>query len=333
MTFVAYNPASDRHDVPGHPETARRAQAILAAFDHDDIARTLPRVVPDRALHREEALTVHTPRLWLNLEQSDRGGAAYLDPDTYMVEGSLAAALGTARLALQSVERVLAENEGGFVLARPPGHHATRDRSMGFCLLNNVALAAQHALRRGAKRVLIFDHDVHHGNGTQDIFYESAQVLYQSFHLWPHYPGTGRPDEMGSGAGRGFTVNAPLPAGSGDAVVRSLLQNIFLPIAREFRPDVVLFSSGFDSLADDPLGGLELTAGFFGEMVRRFLDVSPRMACFLEGGYQLDQIPLAALAEIRVLHGKKPKTGEAMEAQPVERELRELLGGHWSSLA
>lgn len=332
MTFVAHNPASDRHDVPGHPETARRAQAILAAFDRDEISRRLPRLVPDRGLQREEAMTIHTPRLWMNLEGIDRGGPAYLDPDTYMVEGSFAAALGTGRLALQAVEWALAEDQRGFVVARPPGHHATRDRSMGFCLLNNVALAAQHALRHGAKRVLVFDHDVHHGNGTQEIFYESPDVLYESFHLWPHYPGTGRPDETGVGDGKGFTINAPLPAGSGDAVVRGLLQGLFLPVAREFRPDLVLFSSGFDSLANDPLGGLELTAGFFGEMVRRFLDVCPRLVCFLEGGYQLDQIPHAALAELHVLHGKTPPMGDAIETSPIERKLRELLRGHWPSL-
>ncbi|MBI2076887.1 MAG: histone deacetylase [Euryarchaeota archaeon] len=330
MTFVAFDPASRRHDVPSHPETAARAEAILAAFASDARASSFPLLGPDRLLTREEALRVHTPRLWLNLENHARDEGALLDPDTYMVAGSFDAARGTARVGLQAVDRSLEHSEPGFVVARPPGHHATADRSMGFCLLNNVALAARHALDRGAHRVLVFDHDVHHGNGTQDIFYGSCDVLYQSFHLAPHYPGTGAVDETGSGDGQGFTMNAPLPKGTGDAEVRSLLANVFLPAARAWRPDVVLVSSGFDSLAEDPLGGLELTAPFFGEMVSAFRALTPRVVCFLEGGYQLDEIPKAALSEVHALDDPGRFPGGKTRAAPVESALRGALADHWS---
>lgn len=331
MTFVARNPKDALHDVPGHPETAQRAAVIMAAIREDPRLRSLQVVSPDRAIKREEALSVHTPRLWLNLE-NHVGESAYLDPDTYVVPGSRDAALGTARLSMQVVEKSLRTGESGFVVARPPGHHATSDRSMGFCLLNNVAIAATHALSLGIKRVLVFDHDVHHGNGTQDIFYDSDRVLYQSFHLAPHYPGTGPVEEIGEAAGEGFTMNAPLTRGDGEAQVRSLLENVFLPVARSFRPDLVLFSSGFDSLAGDPLGGLGLREPFFGEMVRRFRDVCPRVVAFLEGGYQLDRIGGAAVAELRALDGQPTTLGTGSTPPGCETDLRRVLAPFWPML-
>jgi len=331
VTFVARNPKDVDHDVPGHPETARRASVIMEAIRQDPALKTLQVVSPDRAITRAEVLSVHTPRLWLNLENHN-GESAYLDPDTYVVPGSRGVALGTARLSMQVVEKSLRTGESGFVVSRPPGHHATRDRSMGFCLLNNVAIAAAHALSLGIKRVLVFDHDVHHGNGTQDIFYDSDHVLYQSFHLTPHYPGTGQVDEIGEAAGEGFTMNAPLTRGDGEAEVRSLLENVFLPAARSFRPDLVLFSSGFDSLEGDPLGGLALREPFFGEMVTRFRDVCPRIVAFLEGGYQLDRIGRAAVEELRALDGKPGPIASDIKPPASEKDLRERLSPIWPTL-
>lgn len=332
MTFLGFDPQSMRHDLPGHPESAARADAIRSALVRDPLTRTLPWLAPDRPLARDEALTVHTPRHWLNLETAQAIVPTHLDPDTYVVAGSWAAALGTARLSLLAAERAWREEESGFVLARPPGHHATADRSMGFCHFNNVALAARRLLGLGAKRVLVFDHDVHHGNGTQEIFYGAAQVLYQSFHLSPHYPGTGALEELGEGPGMGFTANAPLAAGSGDPEVRSLVRNLFLPMAREYRPDAILVSAGFDSLVGDPLGGLRLSAPFFGEMARSLRTVSPRVVGFLEGGYQLDRIPDAALAEVHGLLGRTAIGEDEVRAAACEAPLRRLLAEHWSSL-
>lgn len=304
MTFVATAPQFLDPDMPGHPETARRLEAILAHFDGVPALRALHRLAPDRPASDDELLRVHSRRLLLAVGGAQEQAPAWLDPDTYVVAGSERTARLGARLAAQAAERAIEAEEGGLVLVRPPGHHATRDRSMGFCLYNNVAVAAEHVLATGAaRRVFVFDHDVHHGNGTQEIFYESGRVLYASFHLQPHYPGTGRVEETGAGAGAGFTVNAPLEAGDGEAEVRSLLSEIFLPRAAAFRPDLILVSAGFDSLDGDPLGGLRLGPRFFGEIVARLRTLTRRVVCVLEGGYQLDRIPLAAEHEARALDG------------------------------
>lgn len=298
----------------------------------DPLLAGIERIMPDRPITRDEALRVHTARVWLNLESAQAIAPTFLDPDTYVVEGSWAASRGAARLALLAAQRCWESSDGGFVLTRPPGHHATRDRSMGFCHFNNVALAADRLLQLGARRVLVFDHDVHHGNGTQEIFYGSPEVLYQSFHLAPHYPGTGAVEEIGEGEGRGFTVNAPLRHGDGDAAVRALMLDLFLPVAKEFRPEAILISAGFDSLAGDPLGGLDLSAPFFGEMAARLRRISPRTVAFLEGGYQLDRIPQAAVAMLRALSGLETPMATDVHPPPSLDAVRRLLGEHWASL-
>jgi acetoin utilization deacetylase AcuC-like enzyme len=168
---------------------------------------------------------------------------------------------------------------------------------MGFCLFNNVALAADEIARHG-KRVLIFDHDVHHGNGTQDIFYRRKDVLYQSFHLYPHYPGTGSIEEIGINHGGGYTVNAPLSHGNGDKAVSILMDEIFLPIARQFKPDIIFFSVGYDSHHHDNLGGLKLTSNFFGEMIAKFQEIQPRIVCTLEGGYNLNWLGKCLVSQL-----------------------------------
>lgn len=324
MTFLADHSASDRHDLAGHPETVARAQAIRTAWERDPRASKMARVVPDRLLTRDEAIRVHSQRLWDALAAADGQGTAMLDADTYAVPGSLEAARGTARLCIQAAERSLLDDEPGFVLARPPGHHATRERSMGFCLVNNVALAAVAVLRMGARRVLVFDHDVHHGNGTQEIFYDSERVMYQSFHLHPHFPMTGRAEEIGEDDGAGFTVNAPLGPGDGDAEVRSLLVNVFLPLAKRFAPDVVLVSAGYDGLVGDPLGGLRLSTGFMGEIASRLRGLTPRVVAVLEGGYQPERVADGVLATIAGLDREVP-VGMTTKEPAVEAELRRLF--------
>lgn len=332
MTFLGYHPDFAQHDLPGHPECQRRAQAILDHVARTPALRGLNRIEPDRPATDAELLKVHTQRLVMNLPGVG-GGVSWIDPDTYVTPGSERAARLAVRLSSQAALRALERDEGGFVVARPPGHHATRDRSMGFCLLNNVAFAARAALDSTmARRVLIFDHDVHHGNGTQDIFWEEPRVVYQSFHLANHYPGTGALSEQGAGPARGHAVNAPLRAGDGEPEIRSLLEHVFLPIARAFRPDLVLFSAGFDSLKGDPLGGLELTPPFYGELVLRFRRVCPRLVAVLEGGYQVDQIPLAIEHELRALSGETWGTGTQTRPPASEADLVRSLGEVWPVL-
>jgi acetoin utilization deacetylase AcuC-like enzyme len=201
---------------------------------------------------------------------------------------------------------------------------------MGFCLVNNIAVAALHALATGAaQRVLVFDHDVHHGNGTEDVFLDDDRVLFQSFHLAPHYPGTGAAEVTGTGRGAGYTMNAPLAHGMGDAHARAVLLRAFLPAARVFRPDVVLISAGFDSLVGDPLGGLALTPAFFGEMVRLYSDVCPKVVCFLEGGYDVLRIPEPFEHELRALDGQDVVTGDDLVEPPSLAVLRDVHGARW----
>jgi len=203
---------------------------------------------------------------------------------------------------------------------------------MGFCLFNNAALAA-HALAKQGKRVLIFDHDVHHGNGTESIFYGRRDVMYMSFHLWPHYPGTGAVQEVGEGPGAGYTVNAPLGFGMGDEVVRALFDEVFIPVARQFDPDLILVSAGYDSHHSDPLGGLRLTAGFFGEMIQRLQEVQPRIVCALEGGYNLSWIGRCFLSQLGVLTNRPQLFEDAAvgagDVQPLIREMKKALSPYW----
>ncbi len=302
MTFLARHDALLDHDLPGHPEHAGRARALL---DRADELPFLDVLAVDREASDEELRRAHDGSVLNALAAGDASAPVMLDADTYVVPGSVCAARLTARAGILAVRRCLQTGERGFVLCRPPGHHATRATSMGFCLVNNVAIAALDALSTGAaRRVLIFDHDVHHGNGTEDVFIDDDRVLFQSFHLAPHYPGTGAAEVTGVGAGAGFTMNAPLSQGMGDAHARAVLLHAFLPAARAFAPDLVLVSAGFDSLVGDPLGGLTLTPAFFGEMIRRCIDVCPKVVCFLEGGYDVLRIPEPFEHELRALDGQ-----------------------------
>jgi acetoin utilization deacetylase AcuC-like enzyme len=251
--------------------------------------------VAGRPATDEELGRVHDPG-FLERLQKLRGQSAYIDADTFVSPASL----DTAWLAAGSlVAMVDAMIDGpipkGVALLRPPGHHAGSARAMGFCLLNNVAVAAAHARSRGLERVAVIDWDVHHGNGTQEIFWRDPNVLYVSTHQFPFYPGTGGFDEVGAGEGAGFTVNVPLAAGGGDSLYASAFDRIILPVLEAYAPDLVLVSAGFDASASDPLAQMELSADAFGWMARELARVADRsakgrMALVLEGGYDLGAI-------------------------------------------
>jgi acetoin utilization deacetylase AcuC-like enzyme len=217
------------------------------------------------------------------------GHAVMLEEDTFTSPESCEIALLAAGAAVQAADHVLDRRQSAFALVRPPGHHAERDRAMGFCLFNNVAVAAAHALSRGVQRIAIVDIDVHHGNGTQWIFYDDPRVLYVSTHQFPFYPGTGAADEIGTGDGVGFTFNVPLEAGATDADYDLVYREAVSPVVAQFAPELVLVSAGFDAHESDPLASMRMTESGYGSIVRRLVEVAPDRAIGLvtEGGYDL----------------------------------------------
>jgi acetoin utilization deacetylase AcuC-like enzyme len=258
---------------------------------------------------------------------AERGGG-YLDADTVMSAGSYRAALHAAGGACAMVDELLGGNAPfGFCGLRPPGHHAERATAMGFCLFNNVAIAAQHALERGAERVLIVDWDVHHGNGTNDIFHSRDDVLFASIHQSPLYPGTGPLSDTGAGAGEGFSLNLPVPPGSGESTFVSLVQHVIAPAAREFAPGLVLVSAGYDAHRDDPLASCELEDESYGALAACVRELGPPVGVVLEGGYALGALARSVAATIEALAGGTPAPD--VEPDAVTAQAAGHLGRWW----
>jgi acetoin utilization deacetylase AcuC-like enzyme len=295
------HPLSLEHDTGyGHPERPQRIEAVERALAERDWVGFEPREAP--AAEMDQLLRVHPlEHVEAVRELSARGGE--FDPDTPVSPGSWDAALHAAGGACALVETLLAGGERvGFAALRPPGHHAEPHRAMGFCLFSNVAVAARHAIATmGAERVLIVDWDVHHGNGTNAVFHESRDVLFASIHQYPFYPGTGPLGDVGSGAGEGCSLNLPVPAGTGEEVFFSLLEHVVLPAAREFAPDLVLISAGFDAHRDDPVGGCRLETSSYAEMTRQVLSLGVPVGGILEGGYDLDALAGSTVATMEAL--------------------------------
>jgi len=296
------DPRFFRHRSNGyHPERPERLEAARAAVERSELsfAPVAPRAATD-----EELLRVHDPRFveWLRTLDGEHG---YIDADTYVGPESIAVAKLAAGGTVALVDALLdGPVKRGVALVRPPGHHARPDHAMGFCLINNVAVAAAHARARGLSRIAIVDWDVHHGNGTQDAFYDDPSVLYVSTHQFPFYPGTGAALERGDGEGTGYTVNVPLTAGGGDGLYRAAFERVVLPVLEEYRPELVLVSAGFDASARDPLAEMALSADAFGWMARALRNVADasaggRMALVLEGGYDLVALEAGLLSATR----------------------------------
>jgi acetoin utilization deacetylase AcuC-like enzyme len=292
-----------------HPECPERLDAVLNGLKAAGLTERLLRV-DARPATEDEMLLCHTPE-YLGVAKSDvASGRAYLSTgDTDITPNSWEIAVRAAGGVLNAVDAVLTgKASNAFCAVRPPGHHATASRGMGFCLLNNVALAARYAQRKhGVGRVMIVDWDVHHGNGTQDIFYSDPSVFFFSSHQWPLYPGTGRADETGDGKAEGTTMNFPLPAGTGRPGVLGAVENSLIPAAETFRPELVLISAGFDSRIGDLLGRFTLTDNDFTDLTRAVMGIADhaggRVVSLLEGGYSLDGLASAAAAHVAALAG------------------------------
>ena len=313
------DPVCREHDTGhGHPESARRFDAVVQALAAAGLPEKMLALDP-RAVAPEDLRLAHTAEYAALAEREIRGGAEQLSTgDTVVSRHSWDAALKAAGSAMAAVDAVATgKAERAFCVVRPPGHHATAGQGMGFCVFNNIALAARHAQRRhGIGRVLIVDWDVHHGNGTQDIFYEDGSVFFFSTHQSPWYPGTGRAEETGAGAGKGTTLNCPLPAFSGRKEIFACFEEKLLPAMEKFRPELVLISAGFDSRMEDPLGHFLLTDEDFADLTRMVLKIAKqhaggRVVSMLEGGYNLRGLASAATAHVAALIAQDAGRGES----------------------
>jgi acetoin utilization deacetylase AcuC-like enzyme len=292
----------------GHPERPERYDAAIQALERAGLAAHMPRV-PVRRATRDETALVHTPEYLRTVDRDFSQGAHELTTgDTSVGPRSLDVALDAVGGVLNAVDTVMRRDaDHAFCVVRPPGHHATRARGMGFCIFNNIAIAARYARRKhGAERVLIADWDVHHGNGTQDIFYRDGSVLFFSTHQYPWYPGTGAADETGEDKGAGFIINYPFPAGSGRDEIVGAFRGRLVSAAAEFRPDLVLISAGFDSREGDPLGRFTLNDQDFADLTAVMLEIAGkhaggRLVSILEGGYSLAGLGAAVAAHVRAL--------------------------------
>ncbi len=351
LVVVTSDRFADHLTPPGHPERAERAetmQSAIAAWKKNGGAVVAPREASDEDLAR-----VHVPK-YIESLKAIRGRAAMLDPDTYTSPESEEVARLAAGAVLTAVDAVLGprtpepRNSGtpeprrALVLVRPPGHHAERDHAMGFCFYNNIAVGAAWARARGLARVAIVDYDVHHGNGTQHSFFDHRSVLFVSSHQFPFYPGTGAADEVGRADGVGFTVNLPIEAGATDADYDLAYREIVVPVLREFRPELILVSAGFDAHEHDPLGGMRVTTEGYGRLTARLLAAADelcegKIVFVTEGGYDLqalaacitqvvDLASAAAVPELRAIEGDM-RRGKATVDQ-----VRAAQREYWKSL-
>lgn len=342
-TGFVYHADYLRHDTGYHPENAERLRSMMRRFEEQGLTEKIEQVLPTAA-SQELIEYVHDAAYVKTVEALCKTGGGMLDLDTPLSRDTYDIALLAAGGVTKAIDKVMDESnhlKHVFALVRPPGHHAFSNRGSGFCIFNNIAIGAEYLKRKfGVKRILIVDWDVHHGNGTQDIFFEDPAVLYFSTHQYPHYPGTGWIDEVGKGEGLGFTVNVPLPSGTDDRGYLYALTTILVPIALEFNPDFVLVSAGFDAHTADPLASMNVTSLGFGLFTDVILAIANkkcggRMVMTLEGGYNLEAIAESSLAVFNALLSDKGEiTGNAVNAsaqvQNRGEEIKKVQRKYWN---
>lgn len=341
--MIVYSDKFLLHDMPSHPENCKRLKYAMEFLKKKNVAEKIKIKEPQEA-SEEELLLVHDKEHIKFIKAASSGGGTvmgdtYITPYTYDV-AKLAAGAG--------ISCVNSPEKNCFALIRPPGHHATSSSAMGFCIFNNAAVAATTAIKKGAKKVAIVDIDLHHGNGTQEIFYESSEVLYCSLHQSPLYPGTGLLNETGAGEGEGFTVNFPLPPGTANQSYLKAFNEIFIPVIREFDPDRIIVSAGFDAHYMDFLGELKLSTSCYFGIAKALKMLDKKLIYLLEGGYNLESLANSIYASMLPLFGigdeKSLKELNFDEEQKEDvkitsiAELRiekakEILKEYWSSLA
>ncbi len=307
-----YDPIFLAHDTGAHPESPSRMTATMALLEECGLLSKLDRI-PARAASKVELALAHDPRYVEGVRRAAEAGGGWVDPDTLITPRSYDVAAHVVGGTLEALDAVMGGDvASAYCLVRPPGHHASPVQAMGFCLFNHVAVAAAQAVaKHGLERVAIVDIDVHHGNGTQDAFWSDPRVLYVSTHEYPFYPGTGAATEIGEGAGRGFTVNIPMPHGSGDAEHRRAFEEIALPAVRRFRPQLVLVSAGFDAHFADEIAMQQLSVDGCGALLAMIKQAGEelcggRMLVAQEGGYHLTALPWCVRRAIEILRGDEP---------------------------
>jgi acetoin utilization deacetylase AcuC-like enzyme len=333
-TAIVWSKDYELHDTGGHPEGPDRATQIVTHLQSLDLWTSLT-VVPPVPATVDDILLVHTEALVDRVRRIAEGGGGEMDHETPVSARSFEIALLAAGGALTALGQ-WEQDRVPFALVRPPGHHATPDRSMGFCLFNNVAIAARTLLARGMERVAIVDWDVHHGNGTQAAFYDEPRVLFCSLHQWPLYPGSGWFNECGDGEGEGFTVNLPLPVGCRDGDYVQALEQVVEPIVEQFAPQAILVSAGFDPHADEPLASLQLSENGFAALALRLLALAQRraegrLALVLEGGYDRPATNRSVAAVLAAISSEQAPavTASAGAAQAAIERAREVQGRFW----
>ena len=326
-TGIIYHSDYLKHDTGLHPENKERLISIISHLKKIGMLERLDLIKPRRAELNELQYIHH--RDYIEKVRRCSEINLQLDPDTILSTESYDIATLAAGGAITAVDAVLDNVESSFALVRPPGHHATPVRGMGFCLFNNVAIAARHAQKKGLKRVLIVDWDVHHGNGTQEAFYNDPSVLYFSTHEYPHFPGTGWMDEVGKGEGLGYNINVPLPAGTDDSGFVAAFEEILLPAALEFSPDIVLISAGFDGCACDGLAGMKMSHEVFAVLASIVKSIAKdscngKLAAVLEGGYNTVLLSESIASVLEVFMGKEPLR---KDESPLSPQVRDRLEG------
>lgn len=335
-TGIVYHPDYLKHETGLHPERKERLLSIIGYLRKTGLMERLALVEP-RCADPAEIQYIHDPA-YIEKVKTYAELEIPLDPDTILSRQSYDVALLAAGGAITAVDEVLDKGGSSFALVRPPGHHAMPDRGMGFCIFNNIAIAARHAQKKGMKRVLIVDWDVHHGNGTQEAFYGDPTLLYFSTHEYPFYPGTGWLDEVGTGEGKGYNINVPLPAGIDDAGFIAAFEEILVPAALQFRPDIILISAGQDAGANDGLALMRMSVNGYAVLASIVRSLATetgggKITAVLEGGYNLELLARSVAAIIEVFMGSEPRREKSIKLDPRVRgrleEVKKVQSEYW----